>query len=165
MTKNEERSLKLPDEYLTEIGRVCYQWSILEFTFNLWLIKLVDLDFNSPRSQAVFAHMTFPVKLDLFAALVNDLKSDFPMLSDYKKILEMLRKSQKDRNEVIHALWGMSDAGTHATMMRLTARGAIKSTSNDITLDDLKKIAPAINQTILELHRFVVIGSGATPAI
>lgn len=155
----------LPDEYLTEIGRVCYQWSVLEGMFDLWLAKLVGLEISDLRSKALFAHMAFPLKLDLFGSFANYLKPHFPNLSEHKNVLSSLRRAQDSRNLVVHAMWAMDESGEHANVLRLTARGEIKPSTKKVTLEELRAIPEQIKQTTLELHRFVVRGSGKTPSV
>lgn len=146
----------LPDAYLVEIGKITVQWSALENVFDLCGIKLLGMDGGEPRAWAVFAHVTFAQRLDMFGAILDSLQSGYPKLQDYKTILTLVKEAQTARNKVIHARW-LYENGV-VKIMRLTARGKVKTSSEPITTDDLKGTAELIGRASVQVWKLVVAG-------
>jgi hypothetical protein len=77
--KNEEISSldfsgwPVPDDFLSEIGRIAVVWANLESLLNISLTKLAG--FKDPLDSRAFiliTHASFPQRLDSFGALVSN---------------------------------------------------------------------------------------------
>jgi len=147
--------VNLPDAYLVEIGKIAVQWTNLETVFELCLINVAGLNANEPRAWAIFAHMTFPQRLDVFGAMIDSLQDDYPRLQDYKAVRSIISEAQDGRNKVVHARWLYEDG--KATITRLTARGKVKHSTVPITVDELRRIAELIGKASIELWKLVVV--------
>ena len=147
----------LPDDYLVEIGKISVQWSALEMIFELCSVKLSGMDSNDERPWAIFAHMSFPQRLDAFGAMIDTLQAGYPRLQDYKAVLSLVRESQTARNKVIHARWNYENGV--ATIARLTAKGKVKTSLEPITVNELREIAELIGKASIRVWKLVVAGS------
>lgn len=152
---NEQANVVIPDEYLIEIGKVTVQWSVLETVFDLCSIKLAGMDVMEPRGTAIFAHMTFPLKLDVFVAMVDSLQSGYPRLQNYKAVVAAVREAQTIRNKIVHSKWLFRDGIVY--LSRITARGAVKTSTDPITVDELRKAAIQIESAARDLLKLVII--------
>lgn len=59
----------LPEPYLTAIGRVCVQWSMLEAIAEHSIKNLLGFDLYDYRSTVVTAHMSWPLRMDVLSTL------------------------------------------------------------------------------------------------
>ena|SRR5437660_7946644 len=144
----------VPDEYLVEIGKASVQWSLLESVLDLCMIKLAGYTEVEPRAAAIFAHMTFPVKLDVFAAMVDSILEDYPQLDEYQDVLKPVREAQKARNRIAHGKWNYENGVV--TIAHLTARGKVKTSIEPITIDELKTAAYLIGKASIRVWKLVV---------
>jgi hypothetical protein len=96
----------LPNEYLTEIGRVNTRWAMLESVIDLCLMRLCSKEITAPRSLIIFNHMAFPMKMDIMGALVAELLPAYPLLSDFPPVLQSLKQAQEKRNIIAHSKMG-----------------------------------------------------------
>ena len=71
----------LPDAYLIGIGKVCVQWGNLEAVMELALTKLAGMDIWDTRPKIMISHMAWPMRMDIFAAMADQLVADHPRLS------------------------------------------------------------------------------------
>lgn len=58
--------ITIPDDILRAIGKVNIVWGILESTVDLSLQKLAGFQLVDQRAAIVTAHMTWPLKMDIF---------------------------------------------------------------------------------------------------
>jgi len=147
---------RIPAEYLIEIGRVTVEWATLESALDLGLIKLAGMSLEDSRALSIFAHMSFPLKLDVFGSLVTELQPKYPNLKDLQTIVRQLKKAQDGRNAIIHAKWGFENG--QVQIARMTARGHIKTSIRPIPLDEIQGITKQINETTKAVFRFVTSG-------
>ena len=146
----------IPDEYLTEIGRVTTRWAILESVLDLCLMKLAGKDITDSRSLIIFNHMAFPMKLDVLGALVNELLPGYPGLAGYPSVLQSLKQAQEKRNMVAHSKWGVNATNpAQVEISRLTARGKLKTSVTPISLDEIKAAANLVIDAAQNLYVLV----------
>ncbi len=136
----------LPDVYLTEIGRVAALWSSLEKLLNLCLGKLAGFnDISDPKPFVLVHHASIPQKLDMFGALCEHLAPEFPGLTEHASVIGALRSAQKLRNTYLHE--GITkDPGTGKFQMATgSARGRLNFKIEEISIQDIRRAAVAIN--------------------
>ena len=146
----------IPDEYLVEIGRICRRWSVLESLMHICTVKVAGMDIQRASSLIIFAHMSFPLRLDVLGAIVEaaNFNGKYPWLADYPRVDKLLRKAQKERNAVIHATWG--DEGGAMHMGGFSAHGSLKILSKPISVAELRTSADAIYEAAEELHALIM---------
>jgi len=136
--------LKMPDEYLIEIGRIAVRWGHLESL--LVTVLCTALSDNDPfasdgRPRAAFTHMAWPQKMD---ALSSMLKISRPDLA--QEYLEKVQPSLKDvaakRNAALHQQWDADKSGVTRTNVK--ARGTLEITSSEVPISELKQIVKAL---------------------
>ena len=145
----------IPDEYLVEIGRVTVRWSLLESVLDLCLIKLAGKDILEKRSQIIFNHMAFPMKLDVMGAFVSTLLPGYPALSGFPAIQRLLKKAQEHRNSVIHGRWGFDETTREVTISRLSARGKLKFSITPVSIAEISAMTDLIVKASHDLHSLV----------
>lgn len=146
----------LPDEYLIEIGKVSAQWSMFETILNFALTKLCGMRLEDPTSAIIFAHMTFPQKSDVLSSLVHQLTPAFPHLEVFDEVSKQITKAQKGRNKIMHGLWGMNEETEKVTVSRLSARGKLKPTEEEMSLSNLRSIPTDIGTASSSLLKMIV---------
>lgn len=147
----------LPDAYLVEIGRVAALWATLESFLNLCIGKLAGFnDLNDPKAFILVTHSSFPQRLDMFAALCEQLVKDFQNLRGYSAVVQQLRQAQKLRNDYMHYGMALNEESGQVEMAKGTARGTVKVGVEAITVADLRRTTVAIHEANLALYKLVL---------
>ena len=146
----------LPNEYLTELGRIAAVWGSLESCLNLCLQKLAGFnDLADPTSFILLAHTNFPQRLDMLGSLCEHLSSSYPNLNEHKPVLVSLRSAQKLRNKYMHNGLVEDESGG-VQMSTGSARGTLKFATEALTVADLRRVTMAIHQAMLDLYKLVL---------
>jgi hypothetical protein len=103
--------------------------------------------------------MTFPLKLDIFGTMVNELLPNYPRLESYKEVLAQIREAQTARNTIVHSKWGMTEDGKSVEIAQMTARGKLKTSVRIITLDELRRTGELIGKASINLYKLVVMAA------
>ncbi len=154
---------QVPPDYLIQIGRVSVFWSTLESIFDLSLMKLAGMSIGDPRAWSIFAHMTFPLKLDIFGSLVTELQPKYPNLKELPSVIAKIKIAQQGRNMIVHAKWGIDEQG-RVVISRITARGTIKTSVRAIPLSEVSDIVVHIEAAMKGLYEFVAVRGDKNPA-
>jgi hypothetical protein len=155
----------IPDEYLKAIGEVTIRWNSLEGLLHLCLIKLLGKDILEGRSHVVFAHMSFPQKLDSISALIGELTNlpaNSPLNRYKEEIQPLLKQAQSKRNLIIHSIWGVDEKG-RVCVSSVSARGTLKMKNEPISLKEVQAIPELITQAGMELFLSVVYNGKRPP--
>lgn len=134
----------LPDEYLTEIGRITVRWSVVESLVHVCLIRFSGGDPSERRWLVLFTHMNAQQKLDALGALLQELSASLPHVQSeiYRRALRLLSEAQSKRNAVTHATWEYTN-GT-VMMGSYSARGKLKISGKHTTVPELREISEVI---------------------
>jgi len=147
----------LPDAYLVELGRVAALWASLESFLNMCVGKLAGFnDLNDPKAFILTTHSSFPQRLDMLAALCEQLVREFPNLKDYPAVVQQLRQAQKLRNDYMHYGMALNEASGHVEMAKGTARGTVKVGVQSVSIADLRRATMAIHEANLALYKLVL---------
>lgn len=147
----------LPDAHLIELGRVGALWAGLESFLNLCIGKLAGFtDLNDPKPFILVTHSSFPQRLDMFAALCEQLVSEFPNLVNYNAVIQQLRQAQKLRNDFMHCGMALNPESGHVEMAKGTARGSVKVRVERVTVADLRRASVFIHEAHLALYKLVL---------
>ena len=144
----------LPDAFLIGIGKVCVQWGNLEAVMEMILTKLAGMDIWDARSKIMLNHMAWPMRMDIFKSLANQLLAENPRLKEYQIVASHLKKAQEGRNRVVHSHWGFEDGKVKA--MRASARGKLKLSLDEISIEELDGILRDINVAVAALYNLVI---------
>jgi hypothetical protein len=146
----------LPDAYLIEIGRVAALWATLESFLNICLGKLAGFDdANDPKPFILVYHSSFPQKLDMFGSLCEHLLPNYPDLADYSSVVGALRSAQKLRNAFLHHGLVADPQTGKVQMAKGSARGTLSFKVQNISLEDIRRAAVAINEAHRALYKLV----------
>jgi hypothetical protein len=154
----------IPDEYLKAIGSVVVHWNYLEEVLNLILIHLLGKKITDDRSHIIFAHTSFPQKMDILSALVGKVENlpEYSRFQEYKANVEpLLKTAQSSRNTIIHSMWGMKDG----KLMRasISARGSLKLVWIIVTLREIENAQESIARAYRALSELVVSVTSLSP--
>jgi len=146
----------LPDEFLTEIGRVAALWACLESLLDHCLAKLAGFDdLHDHKPLIFFTHLSFPQRLDMLAALCEDMQANFPQLAGYKEVVSKLKAAQLTRNSIMHHGFTY-DAQNHCLRMPIaSARGKLKTEVKLWSLEDIKRASIDITDANRPLYKLV----------
>lgn len=140
--------ITIPDDILRAIGKVNVVWGILESTVDLSLQKVAGFSLGDQRAHIITAHMTWPLKMDIFESIANALAPQYPHLAKFSPdIKPLLKKAQEGRNRVAHGVWGKD--GDIVYKGRVSARGKLKTSLDEVTVADLEAIC-------LDIHKATV---------
>lgn len=147
----------LPDAYLVEIGRVAALWASLESFLNVCIGKLAGFnDLNDPKPFILVTHSSFPQRLDILAALCEQLVTEFPTLKGYSAVVQQLRQAQKLRNDYMHYGMALNEESGQIEMAKGSARGSVKVGVEAVTVADLRRATVAIHEANLALYKLVL---------
>lgn len=153
----------LPDTYLVELGRVTASWATMESFLNLCIGKLAGFnDLNDPKPFILVTHSSFPQRLDILAALCEQLVKEFPSLKGYPDVVQQLRQAQKLRNDYMHYGMTLNEESTQVEMAKGTARGTLKVGVEVVTIADIRRATVLIHKAYLALYE-LVLGRAITP--
>jgi len=156
----------IPDEYLKAIGSVVVHWNYLEHVLNLILIHLLGKEITDDRSHIIFAHTSFPQRVDILSALVEKVENipNYSKFREYKtKVEPLIKLAQKNRTWIIHSSWGMKDGN----LMRasITARGSLKFVWVVVALKEIEDAQEAIARAYKALSGLVIPVTSISPQI
>jgi len=147
----------LPDAHLIELGRVGALWAALESFLNLCIGKLAGFnDLNDPKPFILVTHSSFPQRLDMLAALCEQLVNEFPNLTSYAAVVQQLRQAQKLRNDFMHCGMVLNSESGHVEMAKGTARGSVKVKVEKVTVADLRRASVSIDEAQRALYKLVL---------
>jgi hypothetical protein len=147
----------IPDDYLTEIGRIAVIWATLEDFLNICLGKLAGYD--QPLDYRPFilvTHTSFPQRLDSFAALCEQLLSEHPQLVGYKRVVSEIKDAQAIRNKFMHHGLSLNPDTGLIEMAVGSARGVLKTKTEVISITDIKRACVQINDATRALYKLVL---------
>ncbi len=159
-----KENVEPPAEFLAEIGRVAVHWSWFESILDLCLMQLSGKSIMEPRSWIMFAHMTFPLKMDILGSLINELAGSYPGLhKGFPAVRVLIKEAQAVRNRTLHGKWGVNPDTRAVEASSITARGQLKTTVTPVSLDELRHASGQIDKAGDRLFRLVVINSDNPP--
>ncbi len=105
---NPIEGLKLSSSHLQAIGEVASEWSALEFSFQCAMSMVSKVPFDT--IVAFTAPSPMHIWIDILENLLQ-LKPLKPELLEKLRTLDKrIRKAQKDRNTIVHAVWSQQFA-------------------------------------------------------
>lgn len=148
----------LPDNYLSEIGRVVVYWNRLESLIVHTLVVALSGDFTADgRALAVIAHTSFPQKLDALGTMLRIIDENLAEI--YRvRVEHLLRQSQEKRNAALHQEWLLDD--DLVKRLNIKARGILKITLHPVSIQELTDVSQFIDEAYFALLRLITIPLG-----
>ena len=147
----------LPDAYLVELGRIAALWATLESFLNVCIGKLAGFnDLNDTKPFILVTHSSFPQRLDMLAALCEQLVKEFPNLKGYPAVVQQLRQAQKLRNDYMHYGMARNEESEQVKMAKGTARGTVKVGVQAVTIADIRRVTVTIHEADIALYKLVL---------
>ncbi len=133
----------LPDNYLIAIGKLTYQWGILESTMDLAIRELFGFELYDPKPAMLVTHMSWPQRMDALESIINHLKDDYSHLARFPEIKPLLKKAQEGRNRIAHAKLSVNqEKKDEVLLLSHTSRGKLRTFVEPISVADIDSIAP-----------------------
>lgn len=146
----------LPTAYMIELGRIFVLWGSLESAVNLAISKLAGYEGTLDWRVAVMtAHSNFKQKIDIIATLCDELQHQYSHLSNYKPVINKIRKVQTQRNNYAHNCPFFNQENGKIETASMSARGSLKTIIQEIKLEDLKDLNADIHEAMIDLHQLV----------
>ena len=149
------------------IGTICSEWVYVEATLlNFFgiMMKVCPPDTpkeDFPQMHPVAMHIfdkihTVHARIEVFKNIVQDVIKDDGFKKEVLGVLEKTKKTAKSRNEVAHALWGISDKEPDALIMVTIYHKFFVYKENDFE-NIIQKIQTVGTQLIRVQGRFCTI--------
>lgn len=148
----------LENEYLLEIGRISSIWNTLELSLSAAISHILGFELPDMRGIAVLHHSSFQQKLDVFGALCKEQPEKLTDPSGYQEVISQIKAVQSMRNKYVHNVIWPSEDGDHAVMGKMSFRGSIKSSHEEIRVEDLKNASVELVKTKMALNNLVYEG-------
>ena len=149
-------AVELTPEYLQAIGHVTAQWSLLEMYINLTIRGLLGI--SQRQSHALTSRNGISVQLDMVRALAKETLSHNHTKKRFDTIAKRALSAMKERNNVVHAVWGMETDGL-AVRVKFTGYGEVKHHSVKMSIKDIEAIAAEISSITGDVHGFLLDNS------
>ena len=150
--------MDMPDEYLTEIGRVVVCWNSLEHMLDAALIVALSGKPQDPdgRASAIFAHMAIEQKINALESMLRLIDKTPGGMGDIFKdtVRPTLVQSKDNRNAIVHHFWVGHNGIVHRS--NIQARGKLKVLSTRVPIQELVKVSELISLGRLELQKFCI---------
>ena len=143
------------DEILLSIGKLVVDWANLE---NM-MIVLLSAHFAGDYSRAHTAFhslVSFRSKIDLMMNL-NDIHEAKADRKNIDKILRRIDRLSKERNKIVHGMWGVRVTDGAARQMRVKPRNKIVFQDRIVENGDLDKLHGEICDVMEDLHEWALI--------
>jgi hypothetical protein len=159
MPKNEAQ-MDMPDEYLTEIGRIIVCWNSLEHMLDAALIVALSGKNQDPdgRASAIFAHMAIDQKINALESMLRLIdKTPSGGLGDIFKgtVKPLLIESKDKRNAIIHHFWTGHNGIVHRSNIN-AKKGKLKVVSAKVPIQELVEVSELISRGRAGLQEFCI---------
>lgn len=146
----------LPEAYLLEMGRIFALWGSLESSINLAISKLAGYEGTLDwRAAVLTAHSNFQQRVDVLTTFCEQLQHDYQHLSEYKSVVEKIRKVQMRRNQYAHSSIYLNEESGKVQTSSLSARGKLKTKIQEVNLEELKQVSADIHEAMLDIHHLI----------
>lgn len=164
LTKQSFEGWPVADEYLREVGRIALLWAVLENFLSICIGKLAGFNQTlDERAYILVAHSSFTQRLDIFGALCELLKSQFPALEKYQNVITLFKAAQKARNRFMHNSMSFDPESGEMRMAIGSARGKLKMDVASVSVADIKRVCVKIDEANRALYK-LVLGRNLPPS-
>lgn len=149
------KKFDLPDDYLTEVGRIAIEWAHLEHKLEktIWELLRLRIFYDA---EAITTHIPFRVRMDMIGAYARAKPLDTQQIAEWDKIAAEIDEQHEWRNLVIHHEWS-SGSPRKQTIARRSARRkkGVKRTYFEADIDHLKETAADIKEVRHRLEKWI----------
>jgi hypothetical protein len=93
------------DDHLRAIGAVTVNWTAIEMVVELTILGLYEI--SPDRGLVITSNLGFQNKLTILQILaLRGAVTDKDAAAELTQILKRIEASSKDRNRIVHGLWG-----------------------------------------------------------
>jgi hypothetical protein len=131
----------ISDYHLRAIGAVVVNWQAIEMVMELTILGLYEI--SPDRGLVITSNLTFPNKLTILQILaLRGAVKDKGEAVNLAKILKRIEAASKDRNRMVHGLWGPSPVQGLAERKSIRVRGRrLSAATEKVPLADVEAIA------------------------
>lgn len=131
-------------------------WGSLESNVNIAISKLAGYKATMDwRAAVLTVHSNFNQRVNILATLCDELQKEFKHLSEYKPVIDKIRKVQAQRNRYAHNSIFLNEESNKVETASMTARGKLKTKIEEISINDLKQVSADIHMAMLSLHKLI----------
>lgn len=150
-----EMETTIPDDHLSEIGRITANFAILESTLCRFIGALLEID--AVAGKIVTAELSFRNMVNLLDSLFKYRCADSQLVGELEKLLGGVMQVEQRRNQITHSTWGLHpETGNIARLKRTAKKGSgLQQQEEIMTSQDLWSIAVDINTADNRLNDFM----------
>src|SRR5216683_1315174 len=129
------------DYHLRAIGAVVVNWQAIEMVMELTILGLYEI--TPARGLVITANLSFPNKLTILRILaLRGAVTDTGEAKNLTDILERIEAASRDRNRIVHGLWGPSKVQGLASLKDIRVRGRrLRTVDEKVPLSEVEDIA------------------------
>jgi hypothetical protein len=110
------------DYHLRAIGAVVVNWQAIEMVMELTILGLYEI--SSDRGLVITSNLSFQNKLTILQILaLRGAVTDKGEANNLTEILKRIEVANKERNKIVHGLWGSSEVQGVASLKAIRVRG------------------------------------------
>jgi hypothetical protein len=145
-------------DFLQAIGELVVSWNGLERVLHVSLVWVLDVGGDRARAHIVFAHMSFPQKLQAMRAMVAEMinggmSPSSPLGKFERESFKLLYKANEKRNTLMHHMWAFDSEEKMAFQSSVQARKRLEAPIETFSLEELKEISRSWRRITAQLGR------------
>jgi hypothetical protein len=146
----------ISDHHLRAIGAVVVNWQAVEMVMELTILGLYEI--SPDRGLVLTSNLSFPNKLTTLQILaLRGAVADSGEADNLINILKRIETASKDRNKIVHSLWGPSTVQGLAERKAIRVRGRrLSAVSEKVPLAEVEEIARNLLDLRFELSALAV---------
>ena len=131
----------ISDYHLRAIGAVVVNWQAIEIVMELTILGLYEI--SPDRGLVITANLSFPNKLTILRILaLRGAITDSVEAKNLTDILDRIENASKDRNRIVHGLWGSNSVQGLASLKDIRVRGRrLRTVDEKVPLSEVEDIA------------------------
>jgi hypothetical protein len=129
------------DHHLRAIGAVVVNWQAIEMVMELTILGLYEI--SPDRGLVITSNLSFQNKLTILQILaLRGAVTDKDEANNLTDILKRIEAASRERNRIVHGLWGSSKVQGLASLKAIRVRGRRLTTVDEkISLSEVEDIA------------------------
>jgi hypothetical protein len=131
----------LSDYHLRAIGAIVVNWQAIEMVMELTILGLYEI--SPDRGLVITSNLSFQNKLTILQILaLRGAVTDKGEADNLSAILSRIEAASRDRNRIVHGLWGSSKIQGLASLKAIRVRGRRLITVDEkVPLSEIEDIA------------------------
>jgi hypothetical protein len=144
------------DYHLRAIGAVVVNWQAIEMVMELTILGLYEI--SPDRGLVISSNLSFQNKLTILQILaLRGAVTDKGEANNLTDILKRVEAASRERNRIVHGLWGPSDVQGIASLKAIRVRGRrLTAVDEKVSLSDVEDVARSLLDLRFELSALAV---------